>query len=69
MVSVPFNVPMMRKVLASINCIISGPSANHHFSAASFYMETGKDIKQASRVDMAAAKAPLPLDVENEISN
>ena len=59
MVSVPFNVPTDEKMLASINRIISGPTAADYFSAASFYMETGKDIKQAKQwVDMAVAKSP-----------
>ncbi|BAO56654.1 DUF2911 domain-containing protein [Nonlabens marinus] len=59
MVSVPFNVPTDEKMLASINRIISGPTAADYFSAASFYLETGKDIKQAKEwIDMAAAKSP-----------
>jgi hypothetical protein len=59
MVSLPFNVPTDEKMLASINRIITGPSATDYFSAASFYMETGKDIKQAKQwVDMAVAKSP-----------
>lgn len=59
MVSVPFSVPTDQKMLASINRIISGPTAADYFSAASFYLETGKDTKQAKEwIDMAVAKNP-----------
>lgn len=59
MVSVPFMVPTDEKMLASINRIIAGPTGTDYFSAASFYMETGKDIKQAKQwIDTAVEKSP-----------
>ncbi len=59
MVSVPFTVPTDEKMLASINRIIAGPTGTDYYSAASFYLETGKDIKQAKTwVDMAVEKNP-----------
>ncbi|WP_194850605.1 DUF2911 domain-containing protein [Nonlabens antarcticus] len=59
MVSVPFTVPTDQKMLASINRIIAGPTGTDYFSAASFYMETGKDINQAKEwIDIAVEKSP-----------
>lgn len=46
---VPFNftVPTDQKVMASINQVLSGPSAMDYFRAASYYYAEGKDINQA----------------------
>jgi tetratricopeptide (TPR) repeat protein len=58
-VSVPFTVPTDQKTLASINRIMSGPSASDYFSAATFYMESGKDINQAYEwIQQAVDKSP-----------
>jgi hypothetical protein len=57
------------KMLASINRIISGPSANHHFSAASFYMKPEKTLSRQAGLIWLLQKPQCLLDVENEISN
>ena len=46
---VMFNIetPMEKMALASIEKTMAGPSAGDYYSAASFYLETGKDLEQA----------------------
>lgn len=46
-VAVPFTVPTAAKTLASIDKVMKGPAANDYYSAATFYLESGKDLKQA----------------------
>jgi tetratricopeptide (TPR) repeat protein len=46
-VAVPFTVPTSAKTLKSIEQVMKGPSGNDYYSAATFYLETGKDLKQA----------------------
>lgn len=46
-VSVPFNVNTEAKVLASIKKTMAGPSANDYNNAASYYLSSKKDMKQA----------------------
>lgn len=46
-VTVPFTVPTVAKTLESINKVMAGPSANDFYNAATFYLESGKDLKQA----------------------
>ncbi len=58
-VSVPVTVPTDSKTLASINRIMSGPSASDYYSAATFYVESGKDLQQAYEwINMAVEKNP-----------
>lgn len=58
-VSLPMTVPTDEKTLASINRIMSGPSAGDYYSAATFYMESGKDINQAYEwINKAVEKNP-----------
>lgn len=58
-VSVPIVVPTDEKTLASINRIMSGPSAGDFYSAATFYVESGKDINQAYEwINTAVEKNP-----------
>ncbi|KQC34631.1 DUF2911 domain-containing protein [Nonlabens agnitus] len=59
MVSVPMVVPTDEKTLQSINRIMSGPSAGDYYSAATFYMESGKDMNQAYEwINKAVEKNP-----------
>lgn len=44
---IKFNVPTDKAVSASINRVMAGPSANDYYSAASYYMDEGKDVKKA----------------------
>jgi len=46
-VKLPFEVPTDAKTLASIEKVMNGPSAGDYFSAATYYHETGKDLKKA----------------------
>ncbi|WP_136483075.1 DUF2911 domain-containing protein [Cognatitamlana onchidii] len=47
-VGIPFTVPTDDAVLASINDVLGGePKANDYFSSAVYYLQEGKDIKQA----------------------
>ncbi|TVZ27760.1 Protein of unknown function (DUF2911) [Gillisia sp. Hel_I_86] len=45
--SLPFTVPTDAKTMASIEKVMNGPGANDFFAAASFYQESGKDLKKA----------------------
>jgi len=45
--SLPFKVPTDVKTLASIDKVMNGPGANDYYSAASFYIESGKDLNKA----------------------
>jgi len=47
LVAIPFTVPTTAKTLKSIDQVMKGPSANDYYSAATFYLESGKDLKQA----------------------
>lgn len=44
---VPLQVEVDKKVMASIDRVLNGPSANDYFAAASYYHETGKDLEKA----------------------
>ena len=46
-VSVKIGVPTDAIAQASIDKVMSGPTAGDYFSAASFYRKSGKDLKQA----------------------
>ncbi len=47
LVQVPFTVPTADKTQASIDKVMAGPGANDYYQAAAFYLEAGKDMKQA----------------------
>ena len=46
-ITVPFNVPTDKAVLASIEKTMAGPGAGDYFSAAVYYLQEDKDINQA----------------------
>lgn len=46
-VSLPFTVPTDAKTMASIEKVMNGPSANDYYAAASYFMESGKDLEKA----------------------
>lgn len=56
MVAVPFTVPTATKTLASIDKVMKGPSENDYYNAATFYLESGKDLKQAREWIMKATE-------------
>lgn len=43
----PINFPTDEKTVANIERVMSGPTANDYFAAASYYHETGKDLEKA----------------------
>jgi len=47
MVAFPFSVPTDAKVMANINKVMGGPSANDYYAAANYYFTTDKDLKKA----------------------
>jgi hypothetical protein len=61
-VAVPFKVPTDEKVLASINDALNGkPTANDYYSAAAYYYQENKDIKQAKIwIDKSVALSENP---------
>ena len=62
-VAVPFSVPTDDKVLASINDALNGtPKANDYYAAAVYYLQEGKDIKQAKEwMDLAMKMTEKPM--------
>ena len=46
-VGLKFETPTDKMVTANINKVMNGPSANDMFNAAVYYLQAGKDIKQA----------------------
>ena len=46
-VSVPFTVATKSRVMANIESVMSGPSANDYYRAADYYLAEGKDLEQA----------------------
>ena len=55
-VGVPFTVPTAEKATKSIEMVMSGPSANDYYAAASYYFDEGKDLEKAKKwIDKAVA--------------
>ena len=59
--AVPFEVPTDTAVLASIDKVMSGPSAGDYYSAAVYFLQEGKDMAKATKwidkaVDMTKDK-------------
>jgi len=46
-VMVPFEVPTDALATKSIESVMAGPSGNEYFGAASYYLESGKDLDKA----------------------
>jgi Protein of unknown function (DUF2911) len=46
-ISIPFGVGTDAKMMASIKSTMNGPSGDAYFAAARYYLESGKDMKQA----------------------
>ncbi len=58
-VSFPLEVMTDEAVMASIDKVMAGPTANDYFAAASYYHEAGKDLNQAlTWVQKANAENP-----------
>lgn len=47
MLSMPIEVEVDKKVMADIERVMAGPSANDYAAAAGYYHESGKDLKKA----------------------
>ena len=48
-VAVPFGVPTDKTVVANIESVMNGPSANDYYTAAVYYLDTNKDIATAKK--------------------
>jgi len=60
-VGVPIKVMTDKTVSANIEKVMSGPAAGDYYSAAVYYLETGKDINQARTwIDKAITMSPEP---------
>lgn len=58
-VGIPFGVPTQEKAKRSIEAVMSGPSGNDYYAAASYYFEEGMDLKQAKEwIDKAVGANP-----------
>lgn len=58
-VGVPFTVPTQEKAMKSIEAVMSGPSGNDYYAAASYYYEEGQDLKKAKTwIDKAVEANP-----------
>lgn len=47
MLSLPIEVEVDKRVMADIDRVMAGPSGNDYFAAATYYHESGKDLKKA----------------------
>jgi len=55
-VALQLGVDVDTKVMASIERVMAGPSANDYYNAASYYHDSGKDLKQALKwISMATS--------------
>ncbi|WP_213521672.1 DUF2911 domain-containing protein [Nonlabens sp.] len=57
LVAVPFTVPTAAKTQTSIDKVMSGPSANDYYAAATFYLDANKNLQQAHEWISEAVKA------------
>ncbi len=61
LVAVPFTVGTDSEVMASIEGVINGPSANDYYSAAVYYLAAGKDIAKAKEwIDKSMSMSKEP---------
>jgi len=61
MVNVPIEFGTDKAVSASIDQVMSGPSSGDYYSAAVFYLESGKDINKAKTwIDKAISMREKP---------
>ncbi len=59
-VSIPIEAEVDKKVMASIDKIMAGPSANDYYAAASYYHDAGKDLNKALEMIQKATKVEKP---------
>jgi hypothetical protein len=56
-VNIPFTTDIDKKVMAQIKTKLDGPTQNEYFAMSQYYLDNGKDLKEAlSFVDKALAK-------------
>lgn len=61
-VGVKIDVPSDKMVSASIDKIMKGPGAGDYYAAAVYYLQEGKDMKQAKEwIDKAMSMTPKPM--------
>ncbi len=59
-VAIPIEAEVDKKVMASIDRIMAGPSANDYYAAASYYHDAGKDLNKALEMIQKATKVEKP---------
>lgn len=59
-VAIPIEAEVDKKVMASIDKIMAGPSANDYYAAASYYHDAGKDLDKALEMIQKATKVEKP---------
>ncbi len=60
-VSIPVEVHTEKQVAASIDKVMSGPSKNDYYAAASYYHDSGKDLEQALEWINKATEGDNPM--------
>lgn len=60
LVSLPLAVEVDKLVMADIERVLSGPSANDYYAAATYYHDSGKDLKKALEFVQKATKVDNP---------
>lgn len=58
--AVPLTVDVDTKVMADIKRVMNGPSQNDYYAAATYYHESGKDLKQALEYIQKATNTDEP---------
>lgn len=59
--AVPFEVPTDTKVAAAIDRVMNGPGPNDYYASAVYYLQEGKDIKQAKEwIDKSVSMTEKP---------
>lgn len=59
-IALPIEAEVDSKVMAAIDRVLAGPSANDYFAAATYYHEAGKDLNKALEMVQKATKVDNP---------
>ena len=59
-IAIPIEAEVDKKVMAGIDKVMAGPSANDYFAAASYYHDAGKDLNKALEMIQKATKVEKP---------
>lgn len=59
-IAIPIEAEVDKKVMAGIDKVMAGPSANDYYAAASYYHDAGKDLNKALEMIQKATKVEKP---------